>query len=459
MMTSQDLLNDINFENLNYKMTAKHNIIKVIGVGGGGCNAVANMYNEGVEGVTFVVCNTDDQALQNSPIPNQILMGDAGLGAGNDPDKARLAAESSLEEITRMLVDNPDETTNKDGSLKVNTHMAFITAGMGGGTGTGAAPVIARVSKELGILTVGIVTIPFRFEGAKKIDQALDGVEEMAKHVDALLVINNERLREIYPELSLLNGFRKADDTLSVAAKSIAEIITVHGIVNLDFNDVKTVLKDGGVAIMSTGYGEGEGRVKQAIEDALNSPLLNDNDVYKAKKILLSINFNSDDKDNPGLTMEEMGDVTEFMNHFSADFELKWGLAIDPELDKKVKVTILATGFGIEDVDGMGSHIKKQTQEDAVRLAEEEEKAAERRDRRERFYKDNNNSQYKHRPHIYRFTADELDNEDVILAIENTPTYKRTKQMIKDIKRISTPEQEIEENENKNTEKGVISFV
>lgn len=420
-------------------------IIKVIGVGGGGGNAVNHMYREGIHEVTFVLCNTDAQALNDSPVPVHLQLGKEGLGAGNRPRRARQAAEDTIEDIKRMLDDG--------------TKMAFITAGMGGGTGTGAAPVIARVSKELGILTVGIVTIPFRFEGAKKIDQALDGVEEMAKHVDALLVINNERLREIYPELSLLNGFRKADDTLSVAAKSIAEIITVHGIVNLDFNDVKTVLKDGGVAIMSTGYGEGEGRVKQAIEDALNSPLLNDNDVYKAKKILLSINFNSDDKDNPGLTMEEMGDVTEFMNHFSADFELKWGLAIDPELDKKVKVTILATGFGIEDVDGMGSHIKKQTQEDAVRLAEEEEKAAERRDRRERFYKDNNNSQYKHRPHIYRFTADELDNEDVILAIENTPTYKRTKQMIKDIKRISTPEQEIEENENKNTEKGVISFV
>ena len=420
-------------------------IIKVIGVGGGGGNAVNHMYREGIHEVTFVLCNTDAQALNDSPVPVHLQLGKEGLGAGNRPGRARQAAEDTIEDIKRMLDDG--------------TKMTFITAGMGGGTGTGAAPVIARVSKELGILTVGIVTIPFRFEGAKKIDQALDGVEEMAKHVDALLVINNERLREIYPELSLLNGFRKADDTLSVAAKSIAEIITVHGIVNLDFNDVKTVLKDGGVAIMSTGYGEGEGRVKQAIEDALNSPLLNDNDVYKAKKILLSINFNSDDKDNPGLTMEEMGDVTEFMNHFSADFELKWGLAIDPELDKKVKVTILATGFGIEDVDGMGSHIKKQTQEDAVRLAEEEEKAAERRDRRERFYKDNNNSQYKHRPHIYRFTADELDNEDVILAIENTPTYKRTKQMIKDIKRISTPEQEIEENENKNTEKGVIIFV
>ena len=421
-------------------------IIKVIGVGGGGGNAVNHMYREGIHDVTFVLCNTDAQALNDSPVPVHLQLGDEGLGAGNRPERARQAAEDTSEDIKNMLNDG--------------TKMAFITAGMGGGTGTGAAPVIARISKELGILTVGIVTIPFRFEGAKKIDQALDGVEEMAKHVDALLVINNERLREIYPELSLLNGFRKADDTLSVAAKSIAEIITVHGIMNLDFNDVKTVLKDGGVAIMSTGYGEGEGRVKQAIEDALNSPLLNDNDVYKSKKILLSINFKSDDKDNPGLTMEEMGDVTEFMNHFSADFELKWGLAIDPELDKKVKVTILATGFGIEDVDGMGSHIKKQTQEDAARLAEEEEKAAERRDRRDRFYKDNNNSQYKHRPHIYRFTADELDNEDVILAVENTPTYKRTKQMIKDIKRISTPEQDAEDNDNQEgTVEGVISFV
>ena len=421
-------------------------IIKVIGVGGGGGNAVNHMYKEGIHDVTFVLCNTDAQALNDSPVPVHLQLGKEGLGAGNRPERARQAAEDTIEDIKHMLNDG--------------TKMAFITAGMGGGTGTGAAPVIARVSKELGILTVGIVTIPFRFEGAKKIDQALDGVEEMAKHVDALLVINNERLREIYPELSLLNGFRKADDTLSVAAKSIAEIITVHGIMNLDFNDVKTVLKDGGVAIMSTGYGEGEGRVKQAIEDALNSPLLNDNDVYKSKKILLSINFNSDDKDNPGLTMEEMGDVTEFMNHFSADFELKWGLAIDPELDKKVKVTILATGFGIEDVDGMGSHIKKQTKEDAARQAEEEEKAAERRDRRDRFYKDNNNSQYKHRPHIYRFTADELDNEDVILAVENTPTYKRTKQMIKDIKRISNPEQDNEDNEsNEGAVEGVISFV
>ncbi|HRN16796.1 MAG TPA: cell division protein FtsZ, partial [Xylanibacter oryzae] len=250
----------------------EHSIIKVIGVGGGGGNAVNHMYREGIHDVSFVLCNTDNQALNDSPVPVHVQLGKEGLGAGNKPEKARQAAEESIEDVREMLGDG--------------TKMAFITAGMGGGTGTGAAPVIASVSKELGILTVGIVTIPFRFEGDKKIDQALDGVEEMSKHVDALLVINNERLREIYPDLTVLDAFGKADDTLSVAAKSIAEIITVHGLINLDFNDVKTVLKDGGVAIMSTGYGEGEGRVKRAIEDALNSPLLNDNDIFNSKKIL-----------------------------------------------------------------------------------------------------------------------------------------------------------------------------
>ena len=336
-------------------------IIKVIGVGGGGGNAVNHMYREGIHDVTFVLCNTDAQALNDSPVPVHLQLGKEGLGAGNMPQKAREAAEESIEDIRKMLNDG--------------TKMAFITAGMGGGTGTGAAPVIARVSKELGILTVGIVTIPLRFEGERKIDQALDGVEEMSKHVDALLVINNERLREIYPEMPILDAFGKADDTLSVAAKSIAEIITVHGIINLDFNDVKTVLKDGGVAIMSTGYGEGEGRVKNAIEDALNSPLLNDNDVFNSKKILLSISFSGEKGNKSGLMMDEMSDVNDFMSKFGQKFVLKWGLATDPELGEKIKVTILATGFGIEDVDGMNKHIsKKHTQEENERRAEEEEK-------------------------------------------------------------------------------------
>lgn len=433
--------NNNRMEILDFGEPEQNSIIKVIGVGGGGGNAVNHMYKEGIHEVTFVLCNTDAQSLNDSPVPVHLQLGKEGLGAGNKPAKAKEAAEETLDDIKKMLNDG--------------TKMAFITAGMGGGTGTGAAPVIARLSKELGILTVGIVTIPFRFEGDKKIDQALDGVEEMSKHVDALLVINNERLREIYPEMSVLDAFGKADDTLSIAAKSIAEIITIHGLINLDFNDVRTVLKDGGVAIMSTGYGEGEGRVKQAIEDALNSPLLNDNDIYNSKKILLSINFSSDNTENAGLTMEEMNDVNEFMERFSGGFELKWGLALAPELDKKVKVTILATGFGIEDVDGMGSHLLKHSQEEAARIAEEEERNAERRDRRERYYKDNNNSQYKRRPHIYLFSPDDLDNEDIILAIENTPTYKRTKQMIKELK--AAPEKTEDESQGEMVQ-GTISF-
>ena len=317
--------------------------------------------------------------------------------------------------------------------LSDGTRMAFITAGMGGGTGTGAAPVIARVSKEMGILTVGIVTIPFRFEGDRKIDQALDGVEEMSKHVDALLVINNERLREIYPELTVLDAFGKADDTLSVAAKSIAEIITVHGLINLDFNDVKTVLKDGGVAIMSTGYGEGEGRVRKAIEDALNSPLLNENDVFNSKKILLSISFSGGKDGKESLMMEEMNDVNDFMAKFG-DFEIKWGLAVDPELGKKVKVTILATGFGIDNVDGMSDHIKKMDQQTAARIAAEQEKEAQREDRRNRYYgNDGQGKRYKRRPHIYLFRPEDLDNDDVISAVEQTPTYKRTREILDSI--------------------------
>lgn len=422
----------------------ENTIIKVIGVGGGGGNAVNHMYREGIHDVSFVVSNTDIQALNDSPVPMKLQLGKEGLGAGNKPEKARQAAEESINDITAMLSDG--------------TKMTFITAGMGGGTGTGAAPVIARVSKELDILTVGIVTIPFRFEGKKKINQALDGVEEMAKHVDALLVINNERLRKIYPELTVLDAFGKADDTLSVAAKSIAEIITNHGLINLDFNDVKTVLKDGGVAIMSTGYGEGEGRVKQAIQDALNSPLLNDNDIFNSKKILLSINFSKDsNKDNPaagGLMMEEMNEVNDFMEQFGSDFEIKWGIGLDPDLGNKVKVTILATGFGIRDVDGMDSHIKKIVQEKDEKATEEE---IQKGIRMGMYYPDGNGKfVVKRSPHIFRFQPDDLDNEEVILAIENTPTYKRTQQQVKELRRRLTDEREVVKQK---TDEGVVRTI
>lgn len=425
----------------------QNSIIKVIGVGGGGGNAVNNMYNQGIHDVSFVVCNTDAQALKASPVPERLQLGSEGLGAGNQPEKARQAAEESIDDIKAMLSDG--------------TKMDFITAGMGGGTGTGAAPVIAQVSKELGILTVGIVTIPFKFEGDKKIDQALDGVDEMAKHVDALLVINNERLRKVYPDLSLLNGFAKADDTLSVAAKSIAEIITVRGLINLDFNDVRTVLKDGGVAIMSTGFGEGEGRVRKAIEDALNSPLLNDNDVYNSQRILLSIAFSSENGTD-GLAMEEMNEINNFMSRFGSKFELKWGIAIDNTLEKKVKITILATGFGLDDLEDVASYHsrldKARAKEEAQKKAEQEEADAERSNRRDKYYRDNGDKLTKARPHIYLFSQDDLDNEDVILDVESIPTFNRTKPMLNEIKKKSAPEQVREEQPVKDKVEGTIRF-
>lgn len=405
---------------LDFGVPEKENsIIKVIGVGGGGSNAVSYMYREGIHDVSFVVCNTDKQVLSDSPVPVKLQLGD-GLGAGGRPEKGREEADKSIDDIRNMLSDG--------------TKMVFITAGMGGGTGTGAGPIVARVSKELGILTVGIVTIPFLFEGERKIDQALDGVEEMSKHVDALLVINNERLREIYSDLSFFNAFAKANDILSIAAKSIAEIITVHGWINMDFEDVKTVLKDGGVAIMSTGYGEGEDRVKKAIEAALKSPLLNDNDVYNAKKILINISVNKDGNGSNDFMMEEMSHVHEFMSKFNPE-STKWGVAIDTELGDKVKVTILASGFGVRDVDAMKEHFSKQEEADAARRAKEAEEDALKAIRRDQAYgKVGNKPQQKRRPNIYLFSVEDLDNEDIISAVEQSPTAERGRQTLESIR-------------------------
>lgn len=402
--------------------TGTPSIIKVIGVGGGGGNAVNHMYNEGIHDVTFVVCNTDNKALLDSPVPNKIQLGKEGLGAGNRPEKARIATEESIEEIKNMFSDG--------------TKMAFITAGMGGGTGTGAAPIIAKVAKDMGILTVGIVTIPFRWEGNKKIDQALDGVEEISRNVDALLVINNERLRELYQELTVTNAFAKADDTLCNAARSIAEIITEHGIINLDFNDVKTVLKDGGVAIMSSGFGEGEGRVTKAINDALNSPLLNNNDIYHSKKILLRISFCGDTAEGSStLMMDEMNEVHEFMEKIKVeDVETKWGLSVDPSLGNKVKVTILATGFGVQDIhsDEMDNRLLQRDIAQQQKQAEEDERKMRNDTRRENIYGPSGNVSKIRRPRYnYIFKDEDLDNEDIISMVEASPTYKRTKETLK----------------------------
>ena len=400
-------------------------IIKVIGVGGGGCNAVNNMFNKGIHDVAFVVCNTDNKAHNDSVVPAKLQLGKDGLGAGNDPVAGKKAAEESLDEVKTMLSDG--------------TKMVFITAGMGGGTGTGAAPVIAKTAKEMGILTVGIVTIPFRWEGIKKIDQALDGVEEMSKNVDALLVINNERLREIYPELTVLDAFAKADDTLCNAARSIAEIITMHGIINLDFKDVKTVLQNGGVAIMSTGYGSGDGRISKAIEDALHSPLLNNNDIYNSQKILLHISFCGDESDGtPSLMMEEMGEIHEFMEKMkTADIvETKWGLSVDSSLKEKVKVTILATGFGVQNINSieMNDRINQRNEEMRQRMAEKTEKDIENDIRRNQVYgPDQKGGSIRKLTFNYIFKDEDLDNDDVISMVETIPTYRRKRDDIRSI--------------------------
>ena len=408
------------YAQFNFKM-GNRSIIKVIGVGGGGSNAVNHMYNEGIHDVTFVVCNTDSKALEDSPVPVKLQLGTEGLGAGNRPEKARQATEESIDEVKNVLSDG--------------TKMVFVTAGMGGGTGTGAAPLIAKIAKEMDILTVGIVTIPFRWEGKKKIDQALDGVEEISRNVDALLVVNNERLRQIYQDLSVNNAFAKADDTLCNAAKSISEIITMHGKINLDFQDVKTVLKDGGVAIMSTGYGSGENRVTKAIEDALNSPLLNDNDIYHSKKVLLHIIHSGEDGENAcPLMMEEINEINDFMERIENDVETKWGYSEDPALEDRVKITILATGFGINDINSSEFNERLAERDDEARRREaaENERRAEKDARRDAFYGSSSKNGYVHRPiYSYIFQDSDLDNDNIISMVESSPTYKRTKDKLR----------------------------
>lgn len=305
-------------------------IIKAVGVGGGGNNAVNHMYRDGIRQVTFVNINTDAQALKHSAVPHTLQLG-PGLGAGNKPEIAKQYAEEAVDRISEIFDDE--------------TKMVFITAGMGGGTGTGAAPVVARVAKERGLLTIGIVTIPFLFEGPVKIKKAIAGADEMAKYVDALLVINNERLNEIYGDIDFLNAFGKADDTLSIAARSISELITCDGRINLDFNDVDTTLRGGGAAIISSGYGSGERRVTAAIKDALNSPLLKNRHILDSKKLLFNIYFNPE-SETP-LKMNETNELTEFISSIGTEVDVIWGIGFDNTLEDQVKITILASGFDV----------------------------------------------------------------------------------------------------------------
>ncbi len=314
-------------------------IIKVIGVGGGGGNAVEYMYEKGICDVDFVICNTDYQALRNSPIPCKIQLGKeltAGHGAGNNPAMGEKSAQESLADIEAIL--------------KKDTRMAFITAAMGGGTGTGAAPVIARLSKDMGILTVGIVSVPARFEGPKRLDQARDGLRRLKDHVDCLIVIDNEKIKSIYGSQTISQAFAKANDVLNIAAKGIAEIITLPGYINVDFADVRTVMTDSGVAIMGAAQASGEDRAIRAITEALESPLLNNNDILGAKDILLNITSGTDE-----ITMDEMSQITShIIRKVGNNAAVIWGVGTDPDLGDAVSVTIIATGFPTGDIELFG---------------------------------------------------------------------------------------------------------
>ncbi len=430
----------------------RSSIIKVIGVGGGGSNAVNHMFRLGIKDVNFVVCNTDAQALAGSPVPVKIQLGASlteGRGAGNKPEIGKQAAIESLDEIKEIL--------------SGNTRMAFITAGMGGGTGTGAAPVIAKTSKELGILTVGIVTIPFKNEGPRRISQALDGIAEIEKHVDSLLVINNEKIREIYGDLRVSEAFSKADDVLAIAAKGIAEIITVPGFINVDFADVQTVMSDSGVAIMGSATAEGENRAVRAVQDALTSPLLNDNDIKGARNVLLNISSGTDE-----VTMDEIGQILDYVQERSGvNADLIWGNGIDTSLGKKISVTVIATGFATSSIPELYA---RKRQIDVIPLPDYNavkttgEPVFEVKDRPAKDYigeqqtiefdlttsKDwfskvstpvdikkasqRVNTIKKTQQQIKELNIKQTDSDDYIDELENTPAYKRKKVKIEQVK-------------------------
>lgn len=414
----EELLIEINSETVDSNQPS---IIKVIGVGGGGGNAVGNMYKEQIEGVRFVVCNTDKKALDDSPVPNRVQIGE-GLGAGGQPEIGQKLAEENIESVQGML--DPD------------TKMVFITAGMGGGTGTGAAPIVAREAMKRGILTIGIVTIPFLFEMKPKIDKALDGVEKMAQEVDALLVVNNERLRHVYSDLTLINAFKKADDTLTRAVRSITEIITMRGFQNLDFRDVETCLRGGGVAVMSTGYASGHNRVTKAIADALNSPLLNDKDVYKSKSLRLAIFFPPESTGN-SMMMDEMNEINDFMMQFREDVDTKYGMAVDPTLTDEIKITILASGFRLAP-----GQEEDEEEELLPRTAEQKEEEEKRERRRQDAYEGTEVRTRRHR--VFLFEDEDFENEELIAMVEGQDVYRRQDAHTRKMREVSEAGKPIE---------------
>jgi len=386
----------------------QHSIIKVIGVGGGGSNAVNHMFRQGIVGVNFIVCNTDAQALLQSPIPIQIQLGPAlteGRGAGSQPDVGKNATIESIDEIKK--------------SLSGGTKMVFITAGMGGGTGTGGAPIVAKAAREMGILTVGIVTTPFSFEGPRRLQQAQKGIEEMKESVDTLIIISNDKLRELHGNLALSNAFSRADDVLTIAAKGIAEIITVPGYVNVDFEDVNTVMRNSGVAIMGLGISDGEDRAMKAVKMALASPLLNNNDIRGAKHILLNITSGTKE-----VLMDEVADITNHIQEaagYSAD--IIWGNCVDEALQEKICVTVIATGFEPKS----NAKETKHEKQDRVILSLDDAPTYSTRKRNPDLY---GNSEEKKHADLYNEAANDND-ENLHPKHQGKPTHHSNEQQMK----------------------------
>ena len=400
----------------NTPMDEEPNRIIVIGVGGGGNNAIDHMYRKTTDHISFVVANTDRQALQKSSVPTKVLLGPTvtkGRGAGNKPERAREAAEESAAEIEALFTDDTD--------------MVFVTAGMGGGTGTGAAPVVARIAKERGLLTIGIVTIPFMFEGMRKIQKAINGADEMSKYVDAIMIVTNERLIEIYPDFEFESAFAKADDILATAASSIAEIVTREGYINLDFNDVDTTLREGRTAIISVGYGEGEHRVTKAIQDALHSPLLRNTDVFTSKKILFNLYYSRQAQNK--FKASEVKELNDFIARVEEQVDVIWGITYDESLGDKVKFAILASGFDVT-IDDQGNVISPQhTQEAEPQGADNDVIDTGRISKLYGAERVEEVVRTKETMNYVLLSLDQLDDDAAIEQFEKQPTLTRNKRM------------------------------
>ena len=415
-------------EDNNFIGDPSSSLIKVIGVGGGGSNAVNYMYKQKIPKVKFVVCNTDKQHLEDSPVKERVLLGadiTQGRGAGNKPEVGRKCAEASSESIKSLFTDG--------------TEMVFITAGMGGGTGTGAAPVVAKLAREAGMLTIGIVTVPFMFEGKQKIIKALDGAKAMREHVDALLLINNENLIELYPDLNFFNAFEKADDTLANAARSVSDIISERCYINVDFEDVRTTLKDSGTAIISTAYGEGEHRISDAIHNALHSPLLKSHDIYTSRRLLLKFACSKDSPNAP--KAQELGEIDHFTSKLPESIDVKWGVADDPSLGDKVRVTVLASGFDVT--------LREEKKDDKRIVFEGNEDKNDKKDNKvkteesvriEEIYGSDKVMKQRRQAAKIKYAVlspDQFDDFEVINMFENSPTYTRAPRFNEELKKLS----------------------